>query len=321
MSETQIAERVKVEANAVTGLRTLPIEAAVALARNAMDATYVPNENSCRILRILLETAYTSSCERYRDRRQFLAECYARPAKRFETDIVDGIVLCLTGPAGVGKSKLSAALGRLLHAPAAIHVAQGHEPFPLQSHIAVSIRSNTSERNIKEAMRAQIVSAHASANDLHALIFRNGISLIIADEFQRMTQSLSAHTLVAKTIHGMSLLGVPLVYIANYSLCHKLLKRPQEERQRLLNRPIVLLPVEHDSSDWVSLVKEYCRIAPDIFTFDVDKAADALYQYTAGLGRLLRNLLLLALADALRAKREVDLRFLGQSSCSRKSRA
>ena len=39
-----------------------------------------------------------------------------------------------------------------------------------------------------------------------------------------------------------SYLNAPLVYSANYSLCHRLLKRPQEERDRLLSDIIVVMP-------------------------------------------------------------------------------
>jgi hypothetical protein len=81
-------------------------------------------------------------------------------------------------------------------------------------------------------------------------------------------------------------------------MCHRLLRRPHEDRQRLLKRRIVLSPEAAQSADWLAIVKAFCAIAPEIFSFNAELLAPILHKWTAGINRLLGNLLVIAYRHA-----------------------
>ena len=142
--------------------------------------------------------------------------------------------------------------------------------------------------------------------------YRLGVGLLAVDELQFMTQSASANTRVAQTISQLSLLGPPLVYAMNYSLGHRLMRRPPEERQRLLARPLVLLPAPAGDISFVELLDAYQKVAPDLLKFDPRNDAPVIREWTAGLRRLVVDLISLDAERALRAKTCVTVATLAQ---------
>jgi len=113
------------------------------------------------------------------------------------------------------------------------------------------------------------------ANGCARWIYRRGCCLIAIDELQFLTQSEQANVLVCQVLLAVTYVGVPMVFISNYSLCHRLLKRPPEAIQRLLTRPLILVPDLPDSDDWRNLLAEYQKAVPNLFIFSfVDRAKD-----------------------------------------------
>jgi hypothetical protein len=123
---------------------------------------------------------------------------------------------------------------------------------------------------------------------------RDGISLLTADECQFFTQSANANTAISKALLLLGSLGVPFIFCSNYSLGHKLKDRPQEERQRLLCSPIVLLPDHHESEDWRDYLAECKRVAGDWLDIDVINDAASIHHYSFGLKRLVVRLIVIA---------------------------
>lgn len=66
-----------------------------------------------------------------------------------------------------------------------------------------------------------------------------GISLAVLEEMQHLTpgKGVALTTDILLTMSGLSL---PMVDVANFSLGHKLLKRNQEDIQRLIAEPRVM---------------------------------------------------------------------------------
>jgi len=95
---------------------------------------------------------------------------------------------------------------------------------------------------------------------------------------------------VAQVLLMMGYLGVPVLYAANYSLVHRLLGRPQEERQRLLVNPIDLRPEDPDSTTWQDIVAEYVSVAPDVLQMNPARDARELNFLAGGITRVLRFL-------------------------------
>ncbi|MBN8779571.1 MULTISPECIES: hypothetical protein [unclassified Thiobacillus] len=108
--------------------------------------------------------------------------------------------------------------------------------------------------------------------------------LLDAEEiFRRATQILLS----------MSYLGLPMVNIANFSLVHKLMQRPQEDRQRLLAKPCVLVPDSPESQDWIQTLATYRAVASDVLVYDPVNDAKYIFLLSAGIKRLVVRLLVL----------------------------
>ena len=65
-------------------------------------------------------------------------------------------------------------------------------------------------------------------------VFRDGVAMVLLDELQFLTQG-DATARILKTLLLHTYLGPPLLYTANYDMVHRLLKRPQQYRDRLVH--------------------------------------------------------------------------------------
>lgn len=72
------------------------------------------------------------------------------------------------------------------------------------------------------------------------------------------------------------------------------MRRPQEDRQRLLAKPLILLPDPPESEDWIQTLTALKAVAPHVLVFDPAKDARAIYLFSAGIKRLVVRLLVQA---------------------------
>lgn len=87
-------------------------------------------------------------------------------------------------------------------------------------------------------------------------------------------------------------IGIPYVFAANYSLLHRLLKRPGEEQERLLSKPIIIVPDPWQSDDWQKTLEAQRNVAPKVLKFDPFKDAQNLHRLSAGRKRAAARLFL-----------------------------
>lgn len=291
------------------GLEGQPVGVAADLLEAAMRQVFEPTDQIVEFLMEITDLARGHAHMSYTDMASFVAGINARhpPLE------ASGTLLLVTGPAGVGKSALLAMLARILAAPATLQVP-GVGPVPLVLRWALRIGEKTSIASILQAVWGQACEAVDVATGvpedrrtaevppkrvvdliktLRARGFRDGVSLTIADEFQFFTRSGDANALVTSLLFHLLSLGLPCVWAANFGLGHRLLRRPQEDLDRLFARePLILLPDEPDSDDWLRTVAAMTAVAPTAFDIDVASSAEELHAMTAGLKRYLRVLLI-----------------------------
>jgi energy-coupling factor transporter ATP-binding protein EcfA2 len=300
LDESEIRRRATVRGHRVPGVRDVPPGVAAHLLKVALEAIYIPSDSELDILRLLAEEAYAHSLWWYPDRAGFVANCYLP-----QSPLRPSLPYCLTGPAGVGKTKLLEALKRLLP-PDADMSGHGFTEGPVISMWYCPIQSSCSLGEMLARFPTYAEDRRAPGKrcciQLARLAYRLGIGLMALDEMQFMTQSQTSNTRVAQAIQQFAFFGPPMVYACNYSLGHRLLRRPLEERQRMLARPLVLLPDLPADPSFVDLLAEFRAVAPDVFAFDPERDAAAIHQCSAGLRRLVVDLLVIAAESALRAK-------------------
>ena len=208
-------------------------------------------------------------------------------------------ILCLTGLGGASKSSLVKAFQRICQvAPDKPFVADGQrltlhpvQRIAIQAHLSV----HAVLRNLANPLAVAgngMSDTSDLLNHVHDWLQAICTGTVVLDELQFFTQSSTASTRTAQLIMTLASLGIPLVYVANYSLVNKLMKRPQEETDRLLSSPIILEPSAADSVYWTEVVKEYLSVSPQHFRLDPTASAQELHRLTAGIFRKLRLLLL-----------------------------
>lgn len=296
-----IRQAVIVRASRVDGLDRLPRTAAEERLRDALELIYIPGDQHCDALLNVLEQLRTFVAGRYPDARHYLSTIN-RPQSTLPTI---NSIRCLTGLAGVGKTCMIAAIKRLMQGDRIATIDINHPDILIRYVRSLTVNTKSSNRDLMIPLANPAFVAGrrgAAVGDLgghvRAWLHTTGSGLLLVDELQFLTQSQTANTRVAQVLMMMGYLGIPVLYAANYSLCHRLVRRPQEERQRLLVEPIDLHPEAPDSLAWRQLIDEYVRVAPEIFQVDPATHAQELNRLTAGTGRLLKILFVLAFGHA-----------------------
>lgn len=307
-----IRERVEVRPEPILNIRHMSHEEACRRVEDGLKRVFYPSVECLEILLKWVTLAWAHSLQMYENHHVFLEGVY-----RHESPLPEFYFpWCLTGLAGVGKSALVQALERLMPTPTTITAADGTN-FPLVSYRAITVRALGTPKDIL----AQLSQREAGVRKLSELVrrvaYRDGWSLILQDEFQFATQSDRASTRVTQMILIMCYLGLPSVYVANFSLLHKLFSRNKEERDRLLGRFQFLHPDDHNGNDERMLLRWYRDVAPDVFVFDAEQDREAIHNLTASVKRHVIALLTIGFAMAFAEGGSVDYAVLEKAYKSR----
>ena len=289
LDEKLLKERAAQTVLALDGLADLTVEQASMRVDLALRTVFYPTAQCISVLKRLIGVAHAHCMSVYPDTKTFLTGVYSSksPLPEFAMPI------CLTGLAGVGKTELLRALRRLLDSDDMIPI-DGPQSFPINRTWHVTVLARSTPKDVLRTLSQSEGSPSALVEKCRKLAYRDGASLLMADEFQFATGSESANARVSQMLLSLGYIGIPFIFAANYSLIRRLQRRPGEEQQRLLSIPIVLLPEHPDSADWQNTLKAQRDIAPEYFIFDPVKDAVALHAYTAGRKRAMARLLLLS---------------------------
>ncbi len=291
-----IRTKTRISAQPLYRLDECLMEVACAKIKQAFSETFIPTLQSCQVMKTFIEMAQSYAEIAYADEHIFMRGVYG--AKKIK-DPYPPIIF--TGPAGVGKSEVRKALVRLFEPVGSIKVNEEHPTFPLKPVNVVVANEKHAVSSLLKPLTSPEVQNGAVRITNDGLVAESarwmylcGCCLLILDELQFFTRSSSANNLIANAMTSFSCIGPPNIVICNYSLGHRLMTRNQEDRQRLLTRPIVLLPDPPQSPDWILVLMELQKIVPDVYQFSFKEKAIELWNLTAGLKRLLVSLLLIA---------------------------
>lgn len=287
LDKTEIKRRALRSATPLTNLDELPITTACSLLANELKQVFYPTTQAVDVLHQFVEMALAHSLQHYPDERTYLDWIYKK-----ESPLPDFMPpLCLTGLAGIGKSGVAKALGRILPADDVVSCSADEVKHPLKSLWKIDIRAQSKLSDLLAPLGGAEGSLRDQTSSARRRSYRMGISLVVPDEFQFMTASSTANTRIVQALMSLAYLGLPFVFIANFSLLHRLLKRPQEDRDRLLSKILVMMPDAPESEDWVNTLRLQLAVAPGVFQIDPDIDGEQIYRYCAGIKRYEARLL------------------------------
>lgn len=290
-------------------IETFEVELSCNYLRKALSELFVPTKKSVKIACKLVNLAQAHSAFHYSDKKQFMRDLYLD-----DYDLKNDVrPYFFTGLSGYGKTAICLALDRVIPESGSVYIKK-HSPFPLKTFWRFTIPGTLSLSKLLQQMLGKDVANVKKKNDLSELISTcqwkahyNGYSVIIIDEMQFLTRSATANALISQFLLHVSKIGVPVVYVGNFSLGHKLKKRPPEDKERLLANPIILLPDEPDSIDWKSILQCVQAVCPDIFTFDFVEESKKMYGWTSGSKRMLKRLVVKSYEFSRLEKRMLEL--------------
>jgi hypothetical protein len=266
--------------------------------KSAMQAVFIPTEQQLHCMRTLIEIVVAKYLRDYSSERDFQAGVVDRHLSANGDKYVDPGATLITGLSGGGKSALLDGIGRVL-IPGAIKLPLLGEEWPIHPLLLVRLTANSAQKALfadafKQLNKRKLVKSDSLSqlsDELAQVMYVHGVGALTLDELQFLSLSTgSTSKAVQLLVHCLGM-GSPLIYCANYSLVHKLLKQPSEQKQRLISSVIELYPEPFDSPDFVKILAELQKVAPTLFEFDPANDAQEIFQLTAGPGRMLRHLL------------------------------
>lgn len=284
LDREELTRRVRVQPSPIEGLSSLPFETASLRVENALKAVFYPTDQCLAILTRLVGEAYAHAQVMYPDERTFLSGVYSEnvPFPKFAFPV------CLTGYGGVGKTALLKALRRAVGATLPLTI-DGQPKFFINGAWQLTVRAQSSSKDILRTISGSDGSIASLILTARKIAFRDGVFRLSVDEFQFATGSPNANTRLAQILLSLAYIGLPYLFSANFSLIYRLLRRPGEEQERLLSKPIVLLPDSCNSEDWCETLRAQRAVAPEWFIFDPDENAQMIHSFTAGRKRAIPN--------------------------------
>ncbi len=290
----------------IEGFDDLPLETAVELLSDRLRLIHVPSRQECALVRSLLGICHSHALRFYPTSQQFVDDTHLKEL----TLAADPVTRMVTSEAGLGKTEIANALVRLLGPPDEFSVGVSLLRQQAIGVVVLKINSNAGRAATLNALAKAMgfPGDYRSGNDEDVQQLRRqahgaGVMLIVVDEFQFITLSANAHAAIAKILHFLRQVGIPIAFIGNFSLGHKLLKRHQEDTHRFLLKPEVILPDAEDDASFVGMMSEFVRVVGSTLEIDPVLHAKMFHWYTGGNRRASRVLVCIAYEDVRRGSK------------------
>lgn len=290
----KIREKVTVRPEPVGNLADLDYLIAADVFSSALKSIFIPNEFCLSFIKEMSTQAWLHSQSLFSSEQGYVSRIYSPPD-------IEVSPVCLTGLAGVGKSQTIAALRKVLPPPMEFSCDHFNSNIELISYWYASARGKAGGRQmLSDFLSSQKITSRNAAQllvDCRRRVNRDGVSMLILEETQHISTGNGASK-VTDILLTMAGIGPPMVYVSNYSLVHKLRARNNEDKQRLLSNPRIMLPDDPVGSDWKKYIQECIRVSNGHLQGDLGVLARDIYTATFGIKRLVVLLLKQALIEA-----------------------
>ena len=261
--------------------------------RNAWDGFFHPSEADLDVMEKFIRLVIDHYAARYSSSDAYIQSVQWKNSKIENCEVEP---ICLTGMPGVGKSSLAKAIARLIPRQEYFDIGSGYK-VNIDGCWYMAISGHERATEVCQQMVSHIpykVAAAGLSNKVQQVArfaHRDFVGGVIVDEMQAMSTSSGASTELAKTITNISRLGIPFIFVANYSACWKLLSRSREQVDRTMLHQFELYPFVSGSPDWLSYLDAGSMRFGHSLKVDLKGENELLFWMTAGIKRYLRILI------------------------------
>lgn len=262
-----------------------------------LEAVYVPSEFEVKFIRDRMESAYEFGRTAYQNEQCFIEMLYDLDTaeSRWPDCTENQFPTLLTGRAGVGKSSLLRAIARVMNDGMTLRVLDAHSEFPTLP--AAKAAGAAQEFSVTEVLKQLAVlnldEQKYKQRRLRALVKSRLIQRLTCFYSYDEVQFVSSRSLISvwNILTDLQSLRFPWVFAANYDLVTRLLKGPEQNVQRVMNKVVVLTPPLAGSDAWIDLLKEYDKVFGDTLDKKLVSLESELWDYSCGIRRILINIL------------------------------
>lgn len=296
LNESDLSALATIKVSVISGLEMLPPETARDVLNDQLKGLFIADQQEVAWLRRALGICHAHTIRFYPSIKSFAERLHAQ---RLDLS-PDPRTQMTTSLAGWGKSALANALIRLLQSSQTFEVGHSLPPQRIVGVVRLRLEGKTSRAALWNALAAEAgfpqdykSSKTEETEQIRRQLYMAGVMLIVVDETQFTAQS-AASNMIAKNLHCLRELGIPIIFIGNYSLGHKFLKRPQEDQHRFLQEPEVLLPETYDAAPFQRYLQCLVDAMGGVLAIKPSVDAKLIHWYTGGIRRLIRELVVLA---------------------------
>lgn len=295
-----IRDTITVNPPPVAGLNLLDKFIAGEVFRTALKKIFVPTQFTLEFIQEMVGRSELYCRRMFGSNQSYQTNLYS--------EIGDEVMpICLTGLAGIGKSQTIAALFKVMPQPTDLCSDHFVEPVPIISHWFASARDKAGGKQLlmdfldisiakKLNQDKLLVECRKRANKL-------AVALVTLDEIQYMSTGDGAAKLT-EVLLILAKLGLPMIYVSNYSSGHKLMGRNSEDRHRLLTNPRLMPSDAPEDAAWQEYVNECVRVSNGLLdNIESRQLAYELWRLSFGVKRLAVQILELAYVEARSARR------------------
>ena len=277
-------------------VHVLGIRNAVELMKAELERSYRPSAQDMRAIREIVDIARGYACLAYGSDAQFVAGAMGRlPARPSNPAVM------LTGYSGYGKSRLLQAVSRLFETERFVQPSPSLPSFPIRSIACVAFERDVTPvgmmNQISNAIGGDADYKAKTQGDLrHARLrtYQVGCCCLLLDETQYISRGADSSALPAKLLGQATGLGPPVIYAANFTLGHRLKKRPPEDQRRLLSAPIVMVPDEASDPAFIGFIEDIILVMAGVLRINAKIDADEIHALSFGLRGPVMDLVLTA---------------------------
>jgi len=277
-------------------LEELPDSAAVAQLKETLGGTIVISPNVYMVANKMLSHFEEHAFDRYPDEQTFVTRIHSKDYKPI------ALPVCQSGLAGVGKSQLCKLVSRLVvDRDVLVKTRAGRFPVIGFQHIE-DVNEKSAGRLVERFKpKPGVATPKTDADRIIAAgrrLYTSGSAGVCLDELQFVSASSQASAQVTSLLLGVCQTGVPWGFNCNYSLLTKLVRRNQEDIDRLLSNILLLEPEVVGSQASTVVVSSIMSVVKDVFPADDLDLCKKISELTFGINRKISKLLVLAYRSA-----------------------
>lgn len=298
LSPEESLKRAASSRNRVNNLALLPPYEATAILTPHLKEIFVPQHETQQLLEHCFGESRAYSSMKYATEQMFRAKIYA-PIK-----VEPVFPICLTGLAGVGKSKFRDLLINSYPAPEEYYAggSLSHLISTPVWYIDMLGKQSTLQA-LDEFLDKKKMRTDQALNLCRKKAYIQGVTLLIVDEIQ-FTTTGDGNVRLAQILLDLASLGIPMIYMSNYSAIHKLSARHQEERQRIFDKTSIILADSRESKYWTDYLQACLNTGNLQIDMPFSLFSEMTYEYTWGIRRLVISLISAAYLQSRLSQRE-----------------